>query len=291
MRLQDSDIDALRMALSGFNLNDAEIKVYATALSLGPRPASKIAKHSGLNRPYTYDVLSALSSKGLVQEVLRNQVKQFRVEPPEQLVAVLESRQEELRAKKERLISSIPVFQKLQKHASPRAALEQFTGFDGLTKIFEMALAEDGEEIFMFGTFGVVDTPNAAIDQEAYRKWCRSFTQKRKKKNISLNAIVSEQCAQGLMASLSPRQLLEIRLVTMPPLPCEVVVFGSKVALVSADTRVAYLVEDSKIAALAKNYHEMVWNSRLTEQEIPKSASEQSSSGPILSDESCNATH
>ena len=72
MEVKQEPIDVIKSALSHFGLNDAEILVFSASMSLGTRPASKIAKHAGINRAHAYDILSSLAIKGLMKEIIKN---------------------------------------------------------------------------------------------------------------------------------------------------------------------------------------------------------------------------
>ena len=95
-------VEVLTAALESLGLNPREISAYQTSLSLGPKPASVIAKVSGLNRAHTYEVLTSLKSKGLVEEVTKNSVKHFSSIPPEAVLKQLDTKTTELASTKRR---------------------------------------------------------------------------------------------------------------------------------------------------------------------------------------------
>src|SRR5262249_53001342 len=124
-------------------LSEIEGVVYAAVLNLGPRPAGIIAKHTGLNRSYTYDVLASLSKKGLLREAEKKGVKHFSCTTPEELLVALEAREREVASQKESLKNSLPELNRLRLKTAPSPSTEPARDFDQLAEFFEDMVSED----------------------------------------------------------------------------------------------------------------------------------------------------
>ena len=79
------------MALQRVGLSQLEIAAYQSLLSLGSRSASVFARESGVPRGNAYQVLLSLREKGFVQEIKKNNIKQFSPIPVAQVLEKLES--------------------------------------------------------------------------------------------------------------------------------------------------------------------------------------------------------
>ena len=79
-----------------FGLNEKEISVYLSLISLGPAPVKLISKQARVNRGTTYDILKSLIDQGLVgyyKHYDQEDTKQFFVaEPPQQLMDAIETK-------------------------------------------------------------------------------------------------------------------------------------------------------------------------------------------------------
>ena len=130
-------VHSIDSILSEFGLTQPEVNVYKAGLELGSRPASIIAQRAGFKRGHTYNVLSLLQQKGIAQEFVKNSVKHFTFSPPEVLVAMLENQQQELAAKKERLLKVLPELEKLRSQIASDPKVKFYQGVEGVKEIFE----------------------------------------------------------------------------------------------------------------------------------------------------------
>lgn len=68
-------------ALEQLGLDQREITIYRTLISLGPSPIRTIAEKSGINRGTTYDCLKGLLQKGVVSYLPKGKRRLFSPEP------------------------------------------------------------------------------------------------------------------------------------------------------------------------------------------------------------------
>lgn len=86
----------VKNALKELGLTDAESEVYLCLLRSGPQRASEIAKKAGMYRPYVYDNLNKLMSKGLASNIIIDGKKQFKAANPDTLRDYMESKLDEV---------------------------------------------------------------------------------------------------------------------------------------------------------------------------------------------------
>jgi sugar-specific transcriptional regulator TrmB len=82
-------------SLKQLGLNENEIQIYINLLQLGPTKATDLAKKIGMYRPYVYDNLNKLMTKGLVSNVIIEGKMNFKAVGPEALKERMAERVEE----------------------------------------------------------------------------------------------------------------------------------------------------------------------------------------------------
>ncbi len=248
--LNASESEAVKAALSGVGLNDVEASIYQTALQIGPRPASVIAKRAGLGRARTYDVLEGLRRKGVVREIVRNKVKHFSCCPPEELVQLIESRQTELAKEKERLLSTLPVIEKMARPLGAQLLVETVHGSDGLKRIFQDTLKYK-KPIYAF----VGKVYSSGLSGDAFAQWRREYTKLRAERGIWYYGIVDE-----LDEHCEPQSeaLRDLRVAPGVNLPVEIIIYGTKVAIISSE-KVGLMLDNKDIAEALLSLHQALW--------------------------------
>ncbi|MGE0793357.1 MAG: TrmB family transcriptional regulator [Candidatus Woesearchaeota archaeon] len=88
------------MNLSLLGLTDNEEKAYITSIRLGKVSASEISRESGVSYGKIYEVLARLEAKGLIQ-IVPEQTKKFLASNPENLIKLIEKKEEEFNKMKE----------------------------------------------------------------------------------------------------------------------------------------------------------------------------------------------
>ena len=83
-------------ALREIGMNEAEIRVYATLITLSPMSASEIAEKSGLYRPYVYDTIAKLMKKGLVTKIQGVKAHRYRAVHPDRIVTIIEEQRSQV---------------------------------------------------------------------------------------------------------------------------------------------------------------------------------------------------
>jgi len=149
-------------SLLGFGLLEPEMKVYLALLSLGPQPASVIAKKSGLKRGHTYNVLADLLHKGLVQEFTKGSVKYFTCLPPAVLITMLEQRQGEMEQKKKKLMEVLPDLEHIRNPSILQPKVRFFSGIEGIKQIYEDTLRHANQDLLAVGDSIITFPANTA---------------------------------------------------------------------------------------------------------------------------------
>jgi len=259
--MDEERLQFVKGALAGFGLNEVESAVYSAALELGSRQVSKIAKQAGLNRTYTYDILSSLAKKGLVQEVVKNNVKHFSCASPERLVDLLEVEESKLAKQKKVLLSALPQLEKMQNPFSGQPAVRYFQGVDAIKTVFEDTLSEPDQTIY-----GFVDADYSSnLTGDELASWRESYTARRVANDNWFFAIVNdcgERGEKGKKASSSAALKRKTKVLNNTSIPFEVIVYGNRVAVLSTyEEKLGLIVESKNIASAVRNLHRSIWES------------------------------
>lgn len=83
-------------ALEELGLTDGEIKVYASLIKLQQSTITKIIEHSGVSSSKVYLILDKLVHRGLVNYILINNVKEFHLANPHNLLEIVKQEKEKI---------------------------------------------------------------------------------------------------------------------------------------------------------------------------------------------------
>jgi sugar-specific transcriptional regulator TrmB len=81
--------------LKKLGLDEKEVQVYLILLRFGTISASKISKETNIDRTTCYRYLNSLINKGLVSNVIQNNVKYFNAAHPEKILKDIKEKEEE----------------------------------------------------------------------------------------------------------------------------------------------------------------------------------------------------
>ena len=252
-------------ALNEVGLRDEEARVYKTVLSLGSRPASIIAQRAGYKRAHTYNILSSLIEKGIVQEFVKNSVKHFSCSPPASLLSMVDAREEEIRRQKEQLKRMIPELERLQSPATSRSHVRFFQGTEGIKQIYEDMLQYPGENIY-----GLVDIAySMSFARDEGRDWIERFIRRRAELGIWWLGIVN--LSPESEHALQTRTWLNrrVKAITGLELSVEIDIYGPKVAITSTHSEIlGFVIENESLANTLRSVHQTIWDV-LPEYEAP----------------------
>lgn len=272
-RTSDQELGEVAAALSGIGLNEAEIRVYQASLSLGTRPASIIAEKAGLKRSHTYNILSTLQQKGIVQEVIKNSVRHFTCSPPHALIGIIDNQLGDLEQKKRSLESVIPILQGMLGGLARQPKVRFFQGKQGIREIFEDILRTPNVKEMC--SFVDLQYSWSSFDEDM-KHWVTSFIERREEKDIWWKAIaVNSDISNRELGRRSSRKR-EVKLVDGMRITAEINCYGPKVALTStSEEMVGVVIENEPIVETIRGIHRYLWQLLPTYQEPELSAEEE----------------
>lgn len=127
--------------LKELGLTPSEALVYSTVLTIGPNPASTIAKKAQLNRSSCYTILEQLKQKGLMAITIKDNIRYFSGIEPYYLIDELKNKKTALEQKIQSLMISlrqVQMFNNPGMTKSPRVVF--FDGQAGIRHVIEETL-------------------------------------------------------------------------------------------------------------------------------------------------------
>jgi sugar-specific transcriptional regulator TrmB len=125
--------------LKELGLSDGETKVYLALLKLGPSTVNKITKITEQHRTTIYDFLEKLLNKGLVNYVIKNNVKYYKATHPNKLMDLLKEKEDNLK-------NIMPSLIDLSKFQKEEVKVEVYKGKEGLKTVM-LDVIRSGKEI------------------------------------------------------------------------------------------------------------------------------------------------
>lgn len=233
--------------LKRLGLSEHEARVYLLGLKLGPSLASELSKQSGLGRTLVYHLLGQLKAKGLVSEQGSGNGKKFFMEPPERLLNIVERKQKEL----EGMAVQVSLITKELKNAVIFSGVPQIRVYEGLEGIKNFAQETFATKGLQLKSIVPVAHLLKMFDKQFLRYWFLG----RNKQNITGKTLFTgtpftpfsgEQIKQLLN---TPYASSYLHLWKKAPMELvfqnTIVIFGTKVAVVSSPEKPSVFVIDS----------------------------------------------
>ena len=238
--------------LVNIGLLPGESKVYMAGLALGPARVQDIAERAGSSRTYTYEILKALTRKGLASILVRSGVCHYDMAPAEKLCSIISQRIEHLKTTETRIKKELPLI-KNQTNSLDRTRIELYEGREGLKTVIE-SLTSPGSTILLLGSF------------EKLLQHTPTFITKRIRENSSV-CLLTERTPFSLKLKNKDKKELRVTrflATALSALPTLTYMANDKVAIISfygdneEDVR-TLLFEDHGIADTCKNIFELLW--------------------------------
>ena len=129
--------------LEDIGLSEGESKVYISLLKLGSSPVNKIKEDTKLHRTTIYDFIEKLLNKGLVNFIIKNNIRYYKATHPNKLLDLLKEKEENIK-------EIIPDLIKLNEFEKEDITVEIYKGKEGFKTILNLIIRER-KELIGFG--------------------------------------------------------------------------------------------------------------------------------------------
>ena len=233
------------------------MSVYAAILPLGSASIRAIAEKTGINRGTVYDILEALSAKGLISSEKRGSKRKFIADSPEKVLEELEKSEKSIQLKKRKVQEAMPVLLSFYAKQGGRPTVEYFDDDQGIKTILEDVL-ETGRKLEEKMTYVYSSRP---VRDYLYRLF-PEFTEEKIKQGIKTKVVALGAGGDPKNLKMAERRWLK------DEAPAYFLLYGPKIALISVaedEKPFGVVVSDEKIAKTQKIIFESLWE-RLKEK-------------------------
>lgn len=244
----------IQTILRDFGLNEKEILVYTTLISLGAAPVRILAQKAKVNRGTAYDILKSLQKQGLVSFYHTQSHQYFTAEDPEKLVSALEKKQNEIEIIKTHISEHMPELKLAFEKRGGRPLMKLYEGTQGLKAILEdvlVSVAVQKEKAYYVYS-------SASVRKNVYQAM-PDFSQKRIKKKITVKTIALGD--GGQLMGMDERKWMNVP--KSEPKATYEILYAGKIAHISLDDSenpVGVVIENEEIFETQKMIFEFNWS-------------------------------
>jgi sugar-specific transcriptional regulator TrmB len=257
--------ESLVKSLQKTGLTDKEALVYVSLLELGGAYPSKVAEYCGLKRATTYNVLTILSVRGLVNEIEKRNKIFYQIEKPHKFITYSSQLVEKAKEGLERAEKIMPDLESLFSMLGDKPKVLFFEGSETVSSICKDIISGKGNfEMIGFSNadkFKDTMSPNQLID----------FIKEKERLNITTrgilpdtpaNRLYGEDVFKNIRKNIWPR----MRFLSADKFiyDAEITIYGNnKVAMTKFGNKniIGVIIEDKIIHDMMKMIFELAWNS------------------------------
>jgi HTH-type transcriptional regulator, sugar sensing transcriptional regulator len=254
----------LKEGLNQLGLTDGEAKVYLSLLKLGSAKVGAIVRDSTISYSKVYDVLQRLSMKGLVSQIVVDNIKHFNAVEPYRLYEYLKRKEEELITQKgiiDKIIPQLAEFAKDNRNKKKSSA-EIFVGDSGLRTAYEILFSNSSRRSKKNNGFYKDSVlryfyPHAGYHEVATPFYSRLY-QFQKSKRIKHKGLATIAFKNSMQFKGVPKDV-NMRFVNFP-LPGTMDILGDKLLIISWNyIATGILIISEEIAEHFKSYFDKIW--------------------------------
>jgi HTH-type transcriptional regulator, sugar sensing transcriptional regulator len=249
-----NDLNSLFRRL-GFSEQEAHLLI--TLYKHPSTPAGRIAEYAGLKRGHTYNLLSTLLARGVVQEFVERGVKRFNAITPTQLMERVEQQRIELLKLARDLGNSVNDIEALCPGLQSVPQVRVFRGSSGVKELYQLTLKSKEKVTRSYADFSSLfpRKRDAKLNQ-----WLWDYAKRRAKKGIIYRGILTRSLDSDTAFRTRKVHKRELRLLEGKSLSVEINIFDTSIAIASTSTEMmGVLIESETIAETMKQLFDALW--------------------------------
>jgi sugar-specific transcriptional regulator TrmB len=245
----------LTTILTDLGLTPEQQEIYESLLENGPQPATQLATTTTVKRTYVYTVCNELLERGLITQEKAGSATIFIPEPPEKLLKLAQTQREQLQQAEESLSAILPTLSSKYQLVANKPVVTYYEGIEGLKKVYQQLL-NDKQDLLLFRS--IYDDKKPEIDDVVMK-----HLQKQVAAGIHTRTITPlEPTTKEIFLKYDKARLVERHIVTSTTfaLPAQILVFGTKLALISLKKNIVItLIDNQDISDAFKGLFEFMW--------------------------------
>lgn len=226
--------------LEQIGLSDGEIKVYLALLKLGSCPVSDIKEETNLHRTTIYDFVEKLLNKGLINYVVKGNVKFFKATHPNKLLDFIQEREENIK-------EVLPNLIRLAEFKKEDIKVEVHKGVEGFKTFLNDVLRVNKE----FLAFGV----DEAIFKERFPILMEQYFKKEAKTNVTERLLTSEKTKFTYDKKTTHYRQIPAEFFN----PTPTAIYGDRVMIIIWEPLTIIKIQNSELADSYRKHFEMLW--------------------------------
>ncbi len=238
--------------LIDLGLTEKEASVYLALLSGGEMTADQLAKLSKLNRSTTYVQIKLLIDYGLVSTFKRGKKTIFASESPNNLVRILEHKQQQIEVQKAEVAKLVPELLKLFGGLVDRPTVRVFEGKEGLVSMRNSILDQKPDRLLMVTAYNQMQKIFSTEE-------LKQFTDKREKLGIESWVMYTLPTGDDFV----PFRLQKLKRIKAEDLPfgSDMYIYNNSVSFASAKEGIVGLtITNQDIADTLRTMYLGLWN-------------------------------
>jgi sugar-specific transcriptional regulator TrmB len=254
---------SLVKSLQKVGFTDKEALVYVTLLELGGAYPSRISEYSGLKRATTYNVLTVLSVRGLVNEIEKRNKIFYQIDKPHKLTQYSNVQIQKAKEGLEKTEQILPDIEELFSQMASRPKVLFFEGPETVASICSDMTSSKGDyEMIAFSNankFKDVMTPAQIKD----------FVRAKERLNITTRGILPDTAknrsySDNIFDGIKEKYWPKMRFVAAEKFPyeAEITVYAdNKVSItkLGGENIIGVIIEDKIIHDMMKMVFELAW--------------------------------
>ena len=235
-----------------FDLNKKEVESFLKLLELDAQPISVLAKHMGIPRSSMYTIVDKLLSAQIIESFERKGIRYVKCIPVADLEMVLKAKQKKLEQGIEVLHKKLPELEALENQYSYTPRVKYFEGHDGIVKMYEEVLKEDG--------FSTYFDPELVKQHMPHYHYEIGNTIKQRKLNV--REILKEGPAVKEYRKLYESKLHQIKVLAEDsPLPSDIIICKDKIYMISYGEKdmVGIVIVNHSLAKSQQTIFDELW--------------------------------
>lgn len=239
--------------LEQIGLSKNEIKVYFALLELDQSSATPIIKKSNIPYSKLYQTLDKLLGKGLVSFVIKNNVKYFQANTPDNLIDFINEKEKQLNEQKKEIQNLLPDLERKRKFAKDKQEALVFESLEGVKAAFNRILntLDNGEEYLVL-------TLGNELEEPALVTFFNNYHKKRIEKGIKAR-LIANISIKDIFMKYHKYKDMKLRF-SDAQIPLGIFIYGDNVMTFVWNPNPAAFVITSKGNAQAyRNFFESLW--------------------------------
>jgi HTH-type transcriptional regulator, sugar sensing transcriptional regulator len=243
--------------LKKIGFSEKEAIVYVHLIRLGAQPVSVLAERSEINRTTAYDIIEALTKKGLVSSIKKDGITHIAALDPKELVNYLEREKVEhvkkIVKQQREMDELLPELMSLENPESTKPKISFYEGEKGMRQAYEDTLSSS-ETILAYANVEEMHKGLPNFFPEYYQR--RAIEH-----NIHIKAICPDNKISKERKKMDKNEKREIALIPAKTYDFspEINIYDDKVLIASWREKMAILIKSKEIADFHKKMHKLCW--------------------------------